>query len=64
MNDIIVSKVTLGKCQEFCPQKEYKLRIREKLVHKYEYSEVSISFNWLFLIVTVERNACSKVSSW
>ena len=40
MNDIIVSKVTLGKCQEFCPQKEYKLRIREKLVHKYEYSEV------------------------
>jgi len=39
MNDIIVSKVTLGKCQEFCPQKEYKLRIREKLVHKYEYSE-------------------------
>jgi len=35
-NNNLTTKVTSGKCEEFCPKKEYKLRIREKLVHKYE----------------------------
>ena len=40
-NNNITTKITTGKCEEFCPKKEYKLRIREKLVHKYESPQVN-----------------------
>merc|ERR1712154_157370 len=31
--------IKLGKCAKFCPANEYRMRIREKLVHKFESSK-------------------------
>ena len=32
--------IRVGKCENFCPANEYRLRVRERLVHKFESSKV------------------------
>ena len=32
--------IKVGKCEKFCPANEYRLRIRERLIHKFESSKV------------------------
>lgn len=31
--------IKVGKCEKFCPANEYRLRVRERLVHKFESSK-------------------------
>ena len=32
--------IKVGKCEKFCPANEYRLRVRERLIHKFESSKV------------------------
>ena len=58
-HDVVVE----GKCDQFCPQNEFKLRKRERLVHRLESSQVYVLLGTSIstILQTILRMA---VSSW